>query len=93
MIECCILLDKTQYEIENEYAFIDLPALMMKKNQLRAKELLENIEVIAFPHLSESKDREAILKRLKERLPKPPPEPPKSADEQYEALKKRMMGR
>ncbi|GBG09514.1 hypothetical protein PAT3040_04164 [Paenibacillus agaridevorans] len=84
---------KTQYEIEHEYAWIDLPELLELSGEQRARDMLESIEVSAFPHMSDSQTREAILQRHRDRLPKPPPTPPKSAQEQYEALRARMMGR
>jgi len=93
VLRCCVILGKTQYEIENGYAWIDLPQLLELSGERRARELLDNIEVSVFPHLSDNKAREAILQRHRDRLPKPPPEPPKSAQEQYEALKMRMKGR
>ncbi|WP_020615739.1 hypothetical protein [Paenibacillus daejeonensis] len=91
-MRCCILLDKSQRQIEEDYYFIDLPELLTIKDQRQAKELLDNIDVISFPH-SDKKGREGTIKRLQERLPKPPKEQPKSAKEQYEALKARRMGR
>jgi len=53
-------------------------------------EMLENIEVVSYPHMTEKSDREAVLKRLQDRISKEPPAPPKSAEEQYQALKLRM---
>jgi len=73
--------------VENEYAFIDLPGLLEIRTERRAMELLENIEIIQFPHLSEKKDREGIIKKLQDRISKEPPPPPKTAEEQYQALK------
>lgn len=87
------MLGKTQHEVENEYYFVDLPELLMLKDQIRASELLENIDVATFPHLSEQKDREAILKRISSVLPAPLAEPQKSAKDQYEELKLRLKGR
>ncbi|MFD2116337.1 hypothetical protein ACFSTH_08370 [Paenibacillus yanchengensis] len=87
-----MILGKTQNEIENGYAWIDLPRLIELQGERRAIELLENIEVATFPHITDSKIREAILKQHRDKLPKPPPETPKSAQEQYEALKLRMKG-
>jgi hypothetical protein len=69
-----------------------LPQLLELSGEQRARELLENIEVSAFPHISDSKARESIYQRHRDRLPKPPPAPPKSAEEQYEAQRARMMG-
>ncbi|MUG45528.1 hypothetical protein [Paenibacillus woosongensis] len=87
------MLGKTQHEIENEYYFVDLPELLMLKDQNRASELLENIDVVSFPHISDKKAREAIVKRYANILPKPPAETPKSAEEQYQAQLARMKGR
>ncbi|MNP24403.1 hypothetical protein D3C76_1171620 [compost metagenome] len=87
------MLGKTQHEVENEYNFVDLPELLMLKDQIRASELLENIDIATFPHLTEKKDREAIIKRITSPLPKPPVEPPKSAEDQYQAQLARMKGR
>lgn len=86
------MLGKTQHEVESEYFFVDLPELLMLKDQIRASELLENIDVAAFPH-TDKKGRETIVKRFTSVLPKPPEEAPKSAEEQYQALKMRMKGR
>jgi len=55
--------------------------------------MLKNIEVSSFPHMSDAKAREAILQQYRDQLPKSPPEQPKTAQEQYEALKLRMKGR
>lgn len=65
----------------------------MLKDQIRASELLDNIDVAAFPHISDKKAREAIIKRFTTVLPKPAEEPPKSAEEQYQAQLARMKGR
>lgn len=59
----------------------------------KAKDMLKNIEVSSFPHMSDAKAREAILQQYRDQLPKPPPEQPKTAQEQYKALKLRMKGR
>nr|WP_247681768.1 hypothetical protein [Paenibacillus sp. Marseille-P2973] len=67
--------------------------MLMLKDQIRASELLENIDIATFPHLTEKKDREAIIKRITSPLPKPPAEPPKSAEDQYQAQLARMRGR
>ncbi|WP_339816776.1 hypothetical protein MKZ15_15370 [Paenibacillus sp. FSL R7-0216] len=93
MLRCCVVLSKTQYEIENEYYFIDLPELLMLKDQVRASEMLEQIDIVAFPHNSDKEARKAIVNRYVTVLPKPPTPKPKSAQEQYEALKLRMKGR
>lgn len=93
MLRCCDILGKTQFEIENEYYWIDLPQLLELSGERKAKDMLKNIEVSAFPHMSDAKAREAILQQYRDQLPKSPPEKPKSAQEQYEALKMRMKGR
>jgi hypothetical protein len=90
VLRCCAILGKTQREIENEYAWIDIPRLLEITNERRAMELLDNIEVSTFPHISDEKVRESILKRHRDKLPQPPNEPPKSAEEQYQALVARM---
>lgn len=87
------MLGKTQHEVETEYYFVDLPELLMLKDQIRASELLENIDVVSFPHILDENARKSILTRFTSVLPKPPAEQPKSAQEQYEALKQRMKGR
>ncbi|MNI86701.1 hypothetical protein D3C73_1438160 [compost metagenome] len=87
------MLGKTQHEVENEYYFVDLPELLMLKDQIRASELLEQIDIVSFPHNSDKEARTAIVNRYIAVLPKPPAEPPKPASEQYEALKQRMKGR
>ncbi|MGG1879365.1 hypothetical protein ABDI30_17575 [Paenibacillus cisolokensis] len=86
------MLGKTQYEVENEYYFVDLPRMLMAHDQVRAEKLLMQIDVESFPHLMDKKAREAIIKRITSVLPKPPPEPPKSAEEQYQALLARKKG-
>lgn len=48
--------------------------------------MIENIEVSMFPHIMDAKIREQIMKKHTDKLPKPPPEPMKSAEEQYQAL-------
>ena len=90
MLQCCAILGKTQHEIENEYAWIDLPELLRIRDEQRARELFELLDVSMFPHAADKRAREEIIERIKRRLPKPPPEPPKSAEEQYQALLMRM---
>ncbi|QWU18254.1 hypothetical protein KP014_09705 [Paenibacillus sophorae] len=86
------MLGKTQFEVENEYCLIDLPQLLLIKDQIHAAELLEQIDVESFPHIMDKKAREAILKRITRNLPKPPKAPSKSAEEQYQAQLARMKG-
>lgn len=93
MLKCCAVLGKTQFEIENGYYFVDLPQLLLLKDQVRAAEMLEEIDIVSFPHLLDKKSREAILKRIVNVLPKPPEELPKTAEEQYQAQLARMRGR
>jgi aspartyl/asparaginyl beta-hydroxylase (cupin superfamily) len=93
VLRCCDILGKTQYEIENEYAWIDLPQLLELHSERKAGEMLKHIEVSSFPHMSDRKAREGILKQYRDQLPKPIQDKPKSAQEQYEALRARMMGR
>jgi len=90
VLHCCAILGKTQYEIENEYAWIDLPELLRIRDEQRARELFELLDVSMFPHVADKRAREEIVERIKRRLPKPPSEPPKSAEEQYQALLMRM---
>ncbi|MDT3426065.1 putative Fe-S cluster-containing radical SAM superfamily protein [Paenibacillus forsythiae] len=78
--------------MDNEYYLIDLPQLLLIKDQIHAAELLEQIDVSSFPHIAEKKAREEILKRLTRNLPKLPKSPPKSAEEQYLAQLARMRG-
>ncbi|MGG3278791.1 hypothetical protein [Paenibacillus solani] len=47
---------------------------------------------MSFPHLMDKKARETIITRITSKLPKPPAEPPKSAEEQYQALLARKGG-
>lgn len=91
-MRCSIVLGKTQCEIENEYFWIDLPQLLELSGERRARDMISYIEVSAYPHITDVEAREAILNQWRDQLPKPPPEPPKSAQEQYEALKLRMKG-
>lgn len=93
VLRCCTHLGKTQREIEEEYYFVDLPELLMLKNQSRARELLEGLDVVSYPHILDDKAREAIFKRITSVLPKPPAEPPKTAEEQYQAHLAKMRGR
>jgi hypothetical protein len=88
-----VVLGKTQYEIENEYAFIDLPKLLVKKNERRALEMLEDIQVATFPHLMEQRDRKAVLKRLQDQVETVVPSEVhtvKPAEEQYQERLRRI---
>lgn len=87
------MLGKTQHEIENEYYFVDLPKMLVMKDEVWAKELLLQIDIVSYPHMMDKKARENIIKRINSMLPKPPAEPPKSAEEQYQARLARMRGR
>ncbi|MBP1892983.1 hypothetical protein [Paenibacillus lactis] len=91
-MRCCAVLGKTQYEVENEYYFVDLPKMLIMKDQTRAEELLMQIDIVSYPHLVDKKARETIVKRITSMLPKPPAESPKSAEEQYQAQLARMKG-
>ncbi|GGH17340.1 hypothetical protein GCM10008013_12610 [Paenibacillus segetis] len=71
---------------------MDLPELLMLKNQSRARELLENLDVVSYPHIIDDKAREGIIKRITNSLPKPAETPPQSAEEQYQAHLARMKG-
>ncbi|MDL1163633.1 hypothetical protein P0100_21710 [Yersinia pestis] len=51
------------------------------------------IDIVSFPHMLDKKAREKIMKRITDMLPKLPAEPPKSAEEQYQAQLARMRGR
>lgn len=89
-MRCCVVLGKTQREIEHEYAWIDLPELLRISGERRAKELIENIQVSSFPHFADNETREAIMKELQSRVPQPPKAPQKTAEEQYQAQLARM---
>ncbi len=93
VLRCCTHLGKTQREIEEDYYFVDLPELLLLKNQARARELLEGLDVVSYPHIIDDKARETIFKRITSALPRLPVTPPQSAQEQYQALKVRMKGR
>ncbi|MPY20042.1 hypothetical protein [Paenibacillus glucanolyticus] len=67
--------------------------MLMLKDQVRAAELLQEIDIVSYPHIMDKQARETILKRLTSALPKLPAEPPKSAEEQYQAQLARMRGR
>jgi hypothetical protein len=88
-MQCCIILDKTQHQVENEYYFIDLPEILKKKNENKAAGLLQDIQIISYPHIADEKARSDIFNSIKSQLPKVPEEV-KSADDQYEALKRKM---
>ncbi|MFF2910012.1 hypothetical protein [Paenibacillus sp. NPDC057934] len=92
MLRACIILGKTQREVENDYYQIDIPRLLQIKDQVRAGELLQYLDVISLPHIIDDKAREEVLSRITAALPKPPPEPVKSAEEQYQANLARMKG-
>jgi hypothetical protein len=87
-----VVLGKTQHEIENGYAWVDLPDLLKLSGEARARELLENIQVSTFPHMTDVKAREAIMSSIRDRLPKAPPTPLMSAEEQYQVQMLRMRG-
>ncbi|WP_243895802.1 hypothetical protein [Paenibacillus sp. F411] len=65
----------------------------MIQDEVWAKELLMQIDIVSYPHTMDKKARESIIKRITNMLPKPPAEPPKSAEEQYQAQLARMKGR
>lgn len=67
--------------------------MLMLHDQVRAEQLLMQIDIVSFPHLMDKEARENIIKRISNMLPKPPAEPPKSAEEQYQARLARMRGR
>ncbi|MGP0583706.1 hypothetical protein [Paenibacillus timonensis] len=72
---------------------MDLPELLLLKDQARASEMLEQIDIVAFPHISDKKARETIVNRYIAALPKPPVPAQRTAQEQYEELKLRLKGR
>ncbi|MGW8822220.1 hypothetical protein ACWGNU_08855 [Paenibacillus lautus] len=72
---------------------MDLPKMLVMKDEVWAKELLMQIDIVSFPHMLDKKAREKIMKRITDMLPKLPAEPPKSAEEQYQAQLARMRGR
>jgi hypothetical protein len=85
-------LDKSQYQIEHEYYFIDLPSLIRVKNERRAVHLLEQLQIASYPHISDKRDREKIMKSIADQLPKKAAPPPLTAEEQYQARLARMKG-
>lgn len=85
-----MILDKTQYQIENDYYFIDLPALLRIKNEKKAMQLLEQLQVTSYPHITDQKARNNIMKAITSQLPAKPKGPVKSAEEQYQARMARM---
>jgi len=90
-LRCCATLRKTQYEIENEYTWVDLPDLIRLEGERRARDYLDDIEVSIFPHVSDKDARETIIEKHRSRIPKPTAQA-KTADEQYQALLLRMRG-
>lgn len=90
MLRAAVALGKSPQEIENEYAWIDLPELLRIRNEIKAQEWFDQLEASAFPHIADEKVRKAIWERHRSRLPKPPPALPKSAEEQYQELLARM---
>jgi hypothetical protein len=66
--------------------------LLLLKNQSRAKELLEQLEIVSFPHNTDKRSRQKLVERLYDQLPRQPEAPPKSAEEQYQAQVARMKG-
>lgn len=55
-------------------------------------QLLENLQITAFPHMEE-KARKEFMSSIRKRIVKSAPKkslPTKSADDQYEELRKRM---
>lgn len=67
--------------------------MLVMKDEVWAKELLLQIDIVSYPHMMDKKARENIIKRINSMLPKPPAEPPKTAEEQYQARLARMRGR
>lgn len=53
---------------------------------MHAAAMLEQLEALAFPHISDEKVRKAIVGRYQSGMAQGSPEPPKSAEEQYQAL-------
>ncbi|WP_244169661.1 hypothetical protein [Paenibacillus helianthi] len=85
-------MDKTQYQIENEYFFIDLPQLLLLKDQARASEVIEQLEIASYPHIVDKQVRQEIIQRYINALPKAPEPPKMTAEEQYQAQLARMRG-
>ena len=86
------MLDKTQHQIENEYFFIDLPQLLLLKSQAHASEIIEQLEVVSYPHITDKQVREKIINRYIQILPKAPEKPRASAEDQYQVQLARMKG-
>lgn len=86
------MLEKTQYQIENEYFFIDLPQILLLKDQAHAAEMIEQLNVESYPHITDKKVREEILKRYTRILPEATVPKALSAEEQYQAQLARMKG-
>ncbi|AIQ59681.1 hypothetical protein [Paenibacillus borealis] len=86
------MLDKTQHQIENEYFFIDLPQLLLLKDQARASEVIAQLEIASYPHITDQKVRQEIINRYIKVLPKAPEKPRASAEDQYQAQLARMKG-
>jgi hypothetical protein len=59
----------------------------MKTKQLACFKILQ---IISYPHITDEKARSDIFNSIKNQLPKSDPEEVKSADDQYEALKRKM---
>lgn len=57
---------------------------------MKAREWFELLDATVFPHVTDQKAKKSIWERYRIRLPKPPPEPQKSAEEQYQELLARM---
>jgi len=57
---------------------------------MKAREWFELLDATVFPHVTDQKAKNSIWERYRNRLPKPPPEPQKSAEEQYQELLARM---
>ncbi|MDH6427275.1 hypothetical protein MKX34_17185 [Paenibacillus sp. FSL R5-0636] len=91
-MRCCTVLDKTQWQIENEYFFVDLPQLLLLKDQAHASNVIEQLEIESYPHITDKKVREQIINRYIQALPKAPEKPKMSAEDQYQAQLVRMKG-
>lgn len=87
-----MVLGKTQYEVENEYYFVDLPELLMLMDQKHASVIIEQLNVASYPHITDKKVREDILKRYTYLLPKPMAQKVQSPEDQYQAQLARMKG-
>lgn len=87
-----MVLGKTQHEVENEYYFVDLPELLLLKDQEHASAIIEQLNVASYPHITDKDVREKMLKQYTRLLPKSATPKQMTAEEQYQAQLARMKG-